>query len=92
MKTNLFYKTQYEKYLEEIKKYRKHINLEEIKKLYQNKNILKEKDIKNIFDEVSLSLKGKLPEKKIDDIIKILYNLMNYDIKYKYSQKAIKKC
>ena len=92
MKTNLFYKTQYEKYLEEIKKYRKHINLEEIKKLYQNKNILKEKEIKNIFDEVSLSLKGKLPEKKIDDIIKILYNLMNYEIKYKYSQKAIKKC
>ena len=87
MKSNLIYKNQYEKYLQEIKKYQNYINLEKIKQLYNSKQ-----DIKIIINYVKNSLKRKLPEENINTIINILYNLINYEIKFKYSQKAFENC
>ena len=92
MQTNLIYKHQYENYLEKIKKYKNFINLEEIQQIYKNINDMNENDIKIILDEIINYLKNKMiPKEKLDEIIDIIYNLISYEMKYKYTEKAIEK-
>ena len=90
IQTNLIYKHQYENYLEKIKKYENFISLEEIQQIYKNINDMKENDIKIILDEIINYLKNKrIPKENLDEIIDIIYNLISYEIKYKYTEKAI---
>ena len=92
MQTNLKYKHQYEKYLEKIKKYKNYINIDEVKQIYKNINKLYENDIQIILDEIINYLeKKKIPKENLDDIVDIIYNIISYEIKFKYTEKAIKK-
>ena len=91
MQTNLIYKNQYESYLEQIKKYENYINLNEIKQIYKNLDNLDKNNINNILDKILNYLKmKKVPKENINEIIDIIYNLMSYEIKNKYIEKAIK--
>ena len=92
IQTNLIYKHQYENYLEKIKKYENYISLEEIQQIYTNINDMNENDIKIILDKIINYLKNKkIPKENLDEIIDIIYNLISYEIKYKYTEKAIEK-
>ena len=92
MQTNLKYKYQYEKYLEKIKKYKNYINIDEVKQIYKNINSIYENDIKFILNEINNYLKKKkVPKENLDDIVDIIYNIISYEIKCKYTEKAIKK-
>ena len=92
MQTNLKYKYQYEKYLEKIKKYKNYINIDEVKQIYKNINSIYENDIKIILNEINNYLeKKKIPKENLDDIVDIIYNIVSYEIKCKYTEKAIKK-
>ena len=92
MKTNLKYKYQYEKYLEKIKQYKNYINIDEVKQIYKNINSLYENDIKIIINEINNYLeKKKIPKENLDDIVDIIYNIISFEIKCKYTEKAIKK-
>ena len=91
LQTNLIYKNQYEKYLEKIKKYEKYINLEEIKQIYKNMNNIEEKNIKIILVKIMNHLiMKKVPKENFDEIFDIIYNLISYEIKHNYTEKAIK--
>ena len=35
--------------------------------------------------------KKKVPKENLDDIVDIIYNIISYEIKCKYTEKAIKK-
>ena len=89
MNSRLIYKNKYEKYLEEFKQYSSIIDINEVKKLYANIENINKKDIKKIFDSITNYVKKKLPKRKIDDIVDILYNLISYEIKYKMVNKAV---
>ena len=89
MNTRLIYKRKYEKYLEDFKQYSSIIDINEVKKLYANIENLNKKDIKIKFEPIINYVKKKLPKRKIDDIVDILYNLINYEIKYKMFDKAV---
>ena len=91
MKTRLIYKNKYEEYLEKIKKYSNLIDINEIKKMYKNKNNLKNKDIKIIFNSIVDYVKKQLPKDNIDELLDVLYNFISYDIKYKMTDKIINK-
>ena len=92
MQTNLKYKYQYEKYLEKIKKYKNYINIDEVKQIYKNINSIYENDIKFILNEINNYLeKKKVPKENLNDIVDIIYNIISYEIKCKYTEKAIKK-
>ena len=92
MQTNLKYKYQYEKYLEKIKKYKNYINIDEVKQIYKNINSIYENDIKIILNDINSYLeKKKIPKENWDDIVDIIYNIISYEIKCKYTEKAIKK-
>ena len=89
MNTRLIYKSKYEKYLEDFKQYSSIIDINEVKKLYANIENMKKKDIKIKFDPITNYVKKKLPKRKIDDIVDILYNLINYEIKYNMIDKVV---
>ena len=91
MKTRTIYKNKYEEYLEKIKKYSNLIDINEIKKMYKNKNNLKNKDIKIIFNSIVDYVKKQLPKDNIDELLDVLYNFISYDIKYKMTDKIINK-
>ena len=91
LQTNLIYKNQYEKYLEKIKKYEKYINLEEIKQIYKNMNNIEEKNIKIILVKIMNHLIMKnVPKENFDEVFDIIYNLISYELKHNYTEKAIK--
>ena len=91
LQTNLIYKNQYEKYLEKIKKYEKYINLEEIKQIYKNMNNIEEKNIKIILVKIMNHLiMKKVPKENFDEVFDIIYNLISYELKHNYIEKAIK--
>ena len=91
LQTNLIYKNQYEKYLEKIKKYEKYINLEEIKQIYKNMNNIEEKNIKIILVKIMNHLiMKKVPKENFDEVFDIIYNLISYELKHNYTEKAIK--
>ena len=89
MAKRLIYKNKYIKYLDAAKKYSNIIDINEVKKMYENINNLNNKNIKTIFDLITNYVKKKLPKGKIDDLVDILYNLISYEIKYKMADKAI---
>ena len=91
LQTNLIYKNQYEKYLEKIKKYKKYINLEEIKQIYKNMDNIEEKNIKIILVKIMNHLiMKKVPKENFDEVFDIIYNLISYELKHNYTEKAIK--
>ena len=91
LQTNLIYKNQYEKYLEKIKKYEKYINLEEIKQIYKNMDNIEEKNIKIILVKIMNHLiMKKVPKENFDEVFDIIYNLISYELKHNYTEKAIK--
>ena len=91
LQTNLIYKNQYEKYLEKIKKYEKYINFEEIKQIYKNMNNIEEKNIKIILVKIMNHLiMKKVPKENFDEVFDIIYNLISYELKHNYTEKAIK--
>ena len=89
MNTRLIYKNEYEKYLDKFKKYSHLIDINDVKKMYANKNNFNNKDIKIIFDSITNYVKKRVPRGKIDDIVELLYNLISYDLKFKVTDKAI---
>ena len=89
MAKRLIYKNKYIKYLDAAKKYSNIIDINEVKKMYENISNLNNKNIKTIFDLITNYVKKKLPKGKIDDLVDILYNLISYEIKYKMADKAI---
>ena len=91
MMTRTLYKNNYEKFMKDIKNYSDIININEIKKMYKNKNNLKNKDIKIIFNSIVDYAKEQLPKEKVDELLDIIYNLISYEIKYKMADKAINK-
>ena len=91
MKTSLLYKDKYEFYLEKFKKYSNIIDINEVQGLYKNINNLNDKEIKNIFNSIVNYVKKKVPQKNVDELVDILYNLLSYEIKYKVAEKTIKK-
>ena len=91
MQTNLIYKNQYEKYLEKIKKYEKYINVEDIKQIYKNNNNIEEKNIKNILVKImNYLVMKKVPKENFDEIFDVIYNLISYELKRNYTEKAMK--
>ena len=91
MKTSLLYKDKYEQYLEKFKKYSHIIDINEVHGLYKNINNLNDKEIKIIFNSIVNYVKKKVPQKDVDELVDILYNLLSYEIKYKVAEKTIKK-
>ena len=91
MQTKLIYKQQYEINLEKIKKYENYIKLSEIKQIYNNVDNINEKNIKIILDKIMnyLNIK-KVPKGNFDEILDIIYNLISYEIKHKYTEQVIK--
>ena len=91
MQTKLIYKRQYEINLEKIKKYENYIKLSEIKQIYNNVDNINEKNIKIILDKIMnyLNIK-KVPKGNFDEILDIIYNLISYEIKHKYTEQVIK--
>ena len=91
MQTNLIYKNQYENYLEKIKKYEKYINVEDIKQIYKNNNNIEEKNIKNILVKImNYLVMKKVPKENFDEIFDVIYNLISYELKRNYTEKAMK--
>ena len=91
MQTNLIYKNQYEKYMEKLKKYEKYINLDDIKQIYKDTNNLDKNNIKIILNKIMDYLKNKnISKENSDEIVDIIFNLISYEVKHKYTEKAIK--
>ena len=91
METNLIYKNQYEKYMEKLKKYEKYINLDDIKQIYKNANNLDKNNLKIILNKIMNYLKNrKIPKENSNEIVDIIFNLISYEMKHKYTEKAIK--
>ena len=91
MQTNLIYKNQYEKYMEKLKKYEKYINLDDIKQIYKDTNNLDKNNIKIILNKIMDKKKKKnISKENSDEIVDIIFNLISYEAKHKYTEKAIK--
>ena len=91
MQTNIIYKNQYEKYMEKLKKYEKYINLDDIKQIYKDTNNLDKNNIKIILNKIMDYLKNKnISKENSDEIVDIIFNLISYEVKHKYTEKAIK--
>ena len=92
MQTKVLYRNQYEIYLKKIKHYENMIDLNEIKKLYKNKKRFNEKEIKIIIGEINNYLKSKkIQEKYTKEILDIICNLISFEIKYNFTEKALRK-
>ena len=92
MQTKVLYRNQYEIYLKKIKNYENMIDLNEIKKLYKNKKRFNEKEIKIIIGEINNYLKSKkIQEKYTKEILDIICNLISFEIKYNFTEKALRK-
>ena len=92
MQTKVLYRNQYEIYLKKIKNYENMIDLNEIKKLYKNKKRFNEKEIKIIIGEINNYLKSKkIQEKYTKEILDIICNLISFEFKYNFTEKALKK-
>ena len=92
MQTKVLYRNQYEIYLKKIKNYENMIDLNEIKKLYKNKKRFNEKEIKIIIGEINNYLKSKkIQEKYIKEILDIICNLISFEFKYNFTEKALRK-
>ena len=92
MQTKVLYRNQYEIYLKKIKHYENMIDLNEIKKLYKNKKRFDEKEIKIIIGEINNYLKSKkIQEKYTKEILDIICNLISFEIKYNFTEKALRK-
>ena len=92
MQTKVLYRNQYEIYLKKIKNYENMIDLNEIKKLYKNKKRFNEKEIKIIIGEINNYLKRKkIQEKYTKEILDIICNLISFEFKYSFTEKALRK-
>ena len=92
MQTKVLYRNQYEIYLKKIKNYENMIDLNEIKKLYKNKKRFNEKEIKIIIGEINNYLKSKkIQEKYTKEILDIICNLISFEFKYNFTEKALRK-
>ena len=84
-------KVEYEKCLNEIKKYSKIINLDNLRKNYKNIKSLTDEELNNVFEKIVMKIKQKLPKNKADKIAEDLYNLIYYENKYELIKRTIKK-
>ena len=92
MQTKVLYRNQYEIYLKKIKNYENMIDLNEIKRLYKNKKRFNEKEIKIIIGEINNYLKSKkIQEKYTKEILDIICNLISFEFKYNFTEKALRK-
>ena len=83
-------KAEYEKSLNEIKKY-SNINLDNLRKNYKNIKNLTDEELNNVFEKMVMKIKQKLPKNKADKIAEDLYNLIYYENKYELIERTIKK-
>ena len=91
MSTSLLYKNEYDKYMDKFKKYSDIIDLNEVKNIYKEIKNLNDKKIKKIMNFIFNMVNKKIPEKNVNELIDILYNIISYDIKYKIAEKTIHK-
>jgi hypothetical protein len=84
-------KGEYEKCLFEIKKYSDIINLEKLRKSYKNINNLTDEELNNVFKDIVMKIKHKLPKNKSEKIAEDLYNLIYYENKINLIKKTINK-
>ena len=84
-------KVEYEKCLNEIKKYSKIINLDNLRKNYKNIKSLTDEELNNVFEKIVMKIKQKLPKNKADKIAEDLYNLIYYEIKMELIKRTINK-
>ena len=91
MSTSLLYKNEYDKYMDKFKKYSDIIDLNEVKNMYKDIKNLNDKKIKKIMNFIFNMVNKKIPEKNVNELIDILYNIISYDIKYKIAEKTIHK-
>ena len=82
---------EYEKCLSEIKKYSGIINLENLRKSYKNINNLTDEELNDVFEDMVLKIKKKLPKNKAEKIAEDLYNLIYYENKYELIKRTIQK-
>ena len=84
-------KKEYEKCLAEIKKYSGIINLEKLRKSYKNIKNLTDEELNDVFEDMIMKIKQKLPNNKAEKIAEDLYNLIYYENKYDLIERTIKK-
>ena len=84
-------KKEYEKSLEEIKKYSGIINLEKLRKSYTNINNLTDEELNSKLKSMVKKIKKKLPKNKAEKIAEDLYNLIYYENKFKLIERTINK-
>ena len=84
-------KGEYEKCLFEIKKYSDIINLEKLRKSYKNIKNLTDEELNNVFKDIVMKIKHKLPKNKSEKIAEDLYNLIYYENKINLIKKTINK-
>ena len=84
-------KKEYEKCLAEIKKYSGIINLEKLRKSYKNIKYLTDEELNDVFEDMIMKIKQKLPNNKAEKIAEDLYNLIYYENKYDLIERTIKK-
>ena len=91
MKNSEICKNEYEKSLEEIKKYSGIINLEKLRKSYININNLTDEELNIVLESMVTKIKKKLPKSKAEKIAEDLYNLIYYENKYQLIERTINK-
>ena len=91
MKHSEICKNEYEKSLEEIKKYSGIINLEKLRKSYININNLTDEELNSVLESMVTKIKKKLPKSKAEKIAEDLYNLIYYENKFKLIERTINK-
>lgn len=89
MKNSEICKKEYEKSLEEIKKYSGIINLEKLRKSYTNINNLTDEELNSKLESIVIKIKKKLPKNKAEKIAEDLYNLIYYENKFKLIERII---
>ena len=89
MKNSEICKKEYEKSLEEIKKYSGIINLEKLRKSYTNINNLTDEELNSKLESIVIKIKKILPKNKAEKIAEDLYNLIYYENKFKLIERII---
>ena len=82
-------KNEYEKCLNEIKKYAGIINLEKLRKSYKNIKNLTDEELNSALENMVNKIKQKLPKNKAEKIAEDLYNLIYYENKMELIKRTI---
>ena len=91
MMSTLLFKSEYEKYMDKFKKYSDIIDINEVKNLYKDIRNLNDKELKKNLNFIVNIVKKRIPEKNMNELIDLIYNIIIYDIKYKVAENTIKK-